>query len=111
NSRCVPLILHNYTTLSYFSLITRPPPRSTLFPYTTLFRSCKKFLSYSYSAFFRPPSDLQEIRVRPQLNHVFNHVSYSYHYHYLINLCHSIKKSIPLHNFIFMSQFVVVDMV
>src|SRR5207253_3622006 len=24
---------------SFFSLMTRPPPRSTLFPYTTLFRS------------------------------------------------------------------------
>src|SRR5690606_41334493 len=26
-------------TYSFFSLIHRPPPRSTLFPYTTLFRS------------------------------------------------------------------------
>src|SRR5687768_18570446 len=29
-----------YSTMSYSSFITtRPPPRSTLFPYTTLFRS------------------------------------------------------------------------
>src|SRR5207249_11495607 len=28
-----------YLLLSYFSLCTPPPPRSTLFPYTTLFRS------------------------------------------------------------------------
>src|SRR5205807_9138552 len=31
------------TSISYyyfFSLMIRPPPRSTLFPYTTLFRSC-----------------------------------------------------------------------
>src|SRR5207302_6746563 len=27
-------------SLSLFSLLLRPPPRSTLFPYTTLFRSC-----------------------------------------------------------------------
>src|SRR5438034_6622510 len=26
--------------VSFFFLLTRPPPRSTLFPYTTLFRSC-----------------------------------------------------------------------
>src|SRR5205823_12381426 len=36
-----PPISHRYTyyTLSFFFLIIRPPPRSTLFPYTTLFRS------------------------------------------------------------------------
>src|SRR5207249_11439795 len=28
-----------YSTLIFFFLIKRPPPRSTLFPYTTLFRS------------------------------------------------------------------------
>src|SRR5947208_10933814 len=35
-------LLHYYFTLSYphfFFLMIRPPPRSTLFPYTTLFRS------------------------------------------------------------------------
>src|SRR2546430_2968766 len=31
NVRCVPIF--------FFFLMTRPPPRSTLFPYTTLFRS------------------------------------------------------------------------
>src|SRR5439155_25283291 len=34
--------LSRYTTpsdFSFFFLLTRPPPRSTLFPYTTLFRS------------------------------------------------------------------------
>src|SRR5438552_18119391 len=30
---------HMYLILLFFLLITRPPPRSTLFPYTTLFRS------------------------------------------------------------------------
>src|SRR5207253_11494532 len=31
--------------LSIFSLIIRPPPRSTLFPYTTLFRSRRNIAS------------------------------------------------------------------
>src|SRR5205814_8198362 len=32
-----PCLLHNY--ICVFFLLMRPPPRSTLFPYTTLFRS------------------------------------------------------------------------
>src|SRR5207248_11174323 len=38
----VPSLVHDYL-LSIFYLMLRPPPRSTLFPYTTLFRSPKKF--------------------------------------------------------------------
>src|SRR5438874_7276499 len=34
-----------YLTIILF-LLTRPPPRSTLFPYTTLFRSKSQFLDY-----------------------------------------------------------------
>src|SRR5215467_5119861 len=30
---------HSHTSLSFFFLMIRRPPRSTLFPYTTLFRS------------------------------------------------------------------------
>src|SRR5207245_10400743 len=37
-SSYVPLVTF-YPILSYFSLLIRRPPRSTLFPYTTLFRS------------------------------------------------------------------------
>src|SRR5262249_61298758 len=36
------LLLHlsiHFSSLSFFFLMIRPPPRSTLFPYTTLFRS------------------------------------------------------------------------
>src|SRR5437899_8685233 len=36
------LVLHNTTScvlISFFFFMLRPPPRSTLFPYTTLFRS------------------------------------------------------------------------
>src|SRR5689334_24001005 len=32
----------------FFFFIRRPPPRSTLFPYTTLFRSCSSRLSNFY---------------------------------------------------------------
>src|SRR2546430_14825773 len=31
---------HSYKSLIFFFLMIRRPPRSTLFPYTTLFRSC-----------------------------------------------------------------------
>src|SRR5690349_23895074 len=31
--------LHHFIYFSFFFLMLRPPPRSTLFPYTTLFRS------------------------------------------------------------------------
>src|SRR5262249_61087566 len=37
-SRCLPRVLPT-PYLSFFSLPTRRPPRSPLFPYTTLFRS------------------------------------------------------------------------
>src|SRR5206468_11538834 len=48
--------------LLFFFLILRPPPRSTLFPYTTLFRSClvalkaAKILKDSQESFFRSAS-------------------------------------------------------
>src|SRR5437762_9783851 len=31
----------NYSSLFFFFFMIRPPPRSTLFPYTTLFRSSR----------------------------------------------------------------------
>src|SRR5699024_12471537 len=40
---CLPLfIIHHYlaSLFTFFLLLIRPPPSSTLFPYTTLFRSC-----------------------------------------------------------------------
>src|SRR5258708_36300932 len=36
---CVSLILFGYDSVYFFFLMIRRPPRSTLFPYTTLFRS------------------------------------------------------------------------
>src|SRR5205823_9769680 len=45
------LFLHTLSHLSYFFLlISRRPPRSTLFPYTTLFRSEELLTSNSRSA-------------------------------------------------------------
>src|SRR5207249_8522607 len=38
--RIFHLIYSDTLTAAFFSLMLRPPPRSTLFPYTTLFRSC-----------------------------------------------------------------------
>src|SRR3989441_1777815 len=35
----LPFYPHSYTPLFFFFLMIRRPPRSTLFPYTTLFRS------------------------------------------------------------------------
>src|SRR5438067_7937701 len=32
--------MHIHSSFSFFFLMIRRPPRSTLFPYTTLFRSC-----------------------------------------------------------------------
>src|SRR6266536_333966 len=38
---CLP-IAHHFLFLFFFFLMIRRPPRSTLFPYTTLFRSCQR---------------------------------------------------------------------
>src|SRR5690606_41735198 len=38
----VPPILSPSSLSLFFFLMLRPPPRSTLFPYTTLFRSCQQ---------------------------------------------------------------------
>src|SRR5690606_41300042 len=43
---------------SFFFSLTRPPPRSTLFPYTTLFRSC-------FCCRTGAPPSLQQWPVRP----------------------------------------------
>src|SRR6266511_5371337 len=35
----IPIVLYPYSFFFFFFLMLRPPPISTLFPYTTLFRS------------------------------------------------------------------------
>src|SRR5687767_8968645 len=55
-------IMRQMLTQSFFFLMIRRPPRSTLFPYTTLFRSRLT----SVLAFFRPrPPSLPFIRPPP----------------------------------------------
>src|SRR3712207_9274339 len=48
---CDELIHYNF--LFFFFLMIRRPPRSTLFPYTTLFRSHQTFSSFCH-CFFSP---------------------------------------------------------
>src|SRR5207249_10815233 len=66
----ISLRLHSYRVLSrifFFSLLTRRPPRSTLFPYTTLFRSRMTVGKIEFNAARNP---------RPAQSHqtVFDHV-------------------------------------
>src|SRR5580765_8780582 len=42
-------------SISFFFLMIRRPPRSTLFPYTTLFRSPRDARGYRCSAYIRTP--------------------------------------------------------
>src|SRR2546429_238565 len=46
---CVLVLSHSYSSifrlLFFFFLMIRRPPRSTLFPYTTLFRSRRRYVS------------------------------------------------------------------
>src|SRR6478752_8559777 len=61
----------------FFFLMIRRPPRSTLFPYTTLFRSCER------RQFARPRSGAAEKSHRPQdrkstrLNSSHGYISYA----------------------------------
>src|SRR5690606_41304073 len=45
----VPLFVICLDQFLLFSLMIRPPPRSTLFPYTTLFRSRRRLRSFAAS--------------------------------------------------------------
>src|SRR5437867_12501168 len=44
----------SHSTLVFFFLVFRPPPRSTLFPYTTLFRSDHQLGVECHTDFLRP---------------------------------------------------------
>src|SRR5690606_32159863 len=46
-----------------FLLMLRRPPRSTLFPYTTLFRSCRTALAYRGVSHLTMPVDMQSMSV------------------------------------------------
>src|SRR2546430_17551505 len=53
NSYSISLSLANISSLFFFFLMIRRPPRSTLFPYTTLFRSVRPF-TWCYPRFSLP---------------------------------------------------------
>src|SRR5437899_10553537 len=55
-------IPHMFNLLYFFFLLLRRPPRSTLFPYTTLFRSLWRIYAFSTSS----------TTAFPRLPHVFN---------------------------------------
>src|SRR5207249_10415942 len=59
-------------TLLLFLLMLRPPPRSTLFPYTTLFRSNSRFLAplTGYSVPYWPPWRRRRSRRRAEFRRV-----------------------------------------
>src|SRR2546429_5039206 len=52
---CVQIITHQITRFFFFLMIRRPP-RSTLFPYTTLFRSAFSPQAYGSPESWRSPS-------------------------------------------------------
>src|SRR5256885_14606163 len=62
--------------MCFFFLMIRRPPRSTLFPYTTLFRSAAKLVKDHMSIFinFEEPTEMaelpQEIANDPRLEHL-----------------------------------------
>src|SRR5260370_37806599 len=49
----LPVITNGLSALSFFFLMIRRPPRSTLFPYTTLFRSTKVVVVMPQDFFFQ----------------------------------------------------------
>src|SRR5206468_11761006 len=58
------------TCLLFFFLPSRPPPRSTLFPYTTLFRSCRIALrAHDRFAADHSPTSLSPARLFLQIKH------------------------------------------
>src|SRR5437588_3878762 len=66
-----PILLYFYFIFFFFFLMIRRPPRSTLFPYTTLFRSRPKFephlTLFVTTKDRRPPKKvLQELKSGPR---------------------------------------------
>src|SRR3989440_11974630 len=49
-------------TFLFFFLMIRRPPRSTLFPYTTLFRSPPRYATATHGARTSPPDPLSAMR-------------------------------------------------
>src|SRR5258708_35043828 len=54
-----------FELLIFFFLMIRRPPRSTLFPYTTLFRSCRRAAHRPREGFFHGAGRLRAVDVVP----------------------------------------------
>src|SRR5206468_10901656 len=65
--------------LCFFFLLLRPPPRSTLFPYTTLFRSAKPGVREVARTDPRAPKERGSVRDRKstRLNSSHDQISYA----------------------------------
>src|SRR5438552_17840248 len=57
------LILLFFISFHFFLLMIRPPPRSTLFPYTTLFRSRAKHDAVLHADQTAAPHGLDHLRI------------------------------------------------
>src|SRR5205807_9800851 len=69
---CLLRPAHTSPPLLLFSLKQRRPPRSTLFPYTTLFRSDKKIAYIRLLEFEKPTADtLQKVLTQLQAANAF----------------------------------------
>src|SRR6185295_16492660 len=60
----VDLYEHRFSLVSFFFFMTRPPPRSTLFPYTTLFRSLAAIWLQPPGAAPRSTTEMPDLRKR-----------------------------------------------
>src|SRR5436305_11384375 len=61
----------------FFFLMIRPPPRSTLFPYTTLFRSACRWIPGGHDAGAADRAPRQEDRKSTRLNSSHVRISYA----------------------------------
>src|SRR5690606_41298715 len=59
------VVLYFLYVASFFFLIIRRPPRSTLFPYTTLFRSCMQNMIFMI-IISKYSTKILSVRFRPQ---------------------------------------------
>src|SRR6476620_12306400 len=65
------------SSLFFFFLMIRRPPRSTLFPYTTLFRSERRFRNFSPQLVHPHPCQRPSDRKSTRLNSSHANISYA----------------------------------
>src|SRR5438034_7809071 len=84
NLSFILISLFHATFISFFFLMIRRPPRSTLFPYTTLFRSLSTMRTWAANAgtfltryLGRPPTEVPGDRKSTRLNSSHTVISYA----------------------------------